>query len=78
MQKPYDQLRTVKQYPTPAGIANLGDGKYALTVIATRDQLRDLQHPMKEWRAKRAESYHAMYSSIQEAIRREFGSDQEC
>ena len=75
MQKPYDQLKTVKQYPTPAGIADLGNGKYALTVIGTRDQLRDLRHPMTEWRAKRADSYHAMYASIQEAIRREFSLD---
>jgi hypothetical protein len=30
---------------------------------------------MHEWRARRAESFHSMYASIEEAIRREFGLD---
>jgi hypothetical protein len=47
MQKAYEELKSVKQYPTPAGIADLGNGKYALTVIGTKDQLSDLRHPMR-------------------------------
>jgi hypothetical protein len=67
MQKPYDELKTVKEYPTPAGITKMTDGSYVLTVIATERQLRDLRHPMREWRARRAESFHSMYASIEEA-----------
>ena len=75
MQKVYEELKSLKQYPTPASIADLGNGKYALTVIGTKDQLSDLRHPMQEWRARRADSYRAMYASIQEAIRQAFGQD---
>jgi hypothetical protein len=76
MQKSYDELKTVKQYPTPAGITKMTDGSYVLTVVATERQLRDLRHPMREWRANRAESFHSMYASIEEAIRREFGLEE--